>query len=107
MRIILIVLHSIRVFVFYKAGGEAGEVYLVLFEDDNISIIPKRNVLGEEIAVCQVRTITWTGGRRYHREILFIGMFTNLIINLTIRKGSKKNTKDHSPYKGTYIEYRN
>ena len=63
MRIILIVLHSIRVFVFYKAGGEAGEVYLVLFEDDNISIIPKWNVLGEEeIAVRQVRTITWTGG---------------------------------------------
>ena len=57
----------------------------MLFEDDNISIIPKQNVLGEEeIAVRQVRTIKWTGGRKYHAEILFIGMFTNLIIDLTI-----------------------
>ena len=44
-----------------------------MFEDETISIIPKRNIL-DEVAVHQFCTVKWTGGKRYQAEVLFIGM---------------------------------
>ena len=45
----------------------------MMFEDDTISIIPKRNIL-DEVAVHQSCTVKWTGGKRYQAEILFVDM---------------------------------
>ena len=61
------------------------EYVLVMFEDDTISIIPKRNIL-DEVVVHQTCTVKWTGRKQYQAEVLFVGMYGQVQNNALVNK---------------------
>jgi len=55
--------------------GGLEERALVMFEDESISIVPRRKILDFDMTIHERCTVKWTNGKKYAAELLFLGKF--------------------------------